>query len=174
MEWAGGNLIHTTGYELPGLGVLVVDCSRLSLPLPTIVKMGKHSGCYLSSLVSRQNNSNGLGGTRVQRVGSDNISELGQGRVEIPAGFTWQLLWEESRESQHVGWMEGLNNYHIVRTTLKFVLFQVTGLKTQQDSWKILPSGPQFLCSQVTFVTRQVTPLVAPLSSKQLSGIPGF
>ena len=47
-------MIHTTGYELPGLGVLV-DCSRLSLPLPTIDKKGDTLGCYLSSLVFCQN-----------------------------------------------------------------------------------------------------------------------
>ena len=52
---------HTTGYELPGLGVLV-DCSRLSLPLPSIGKIGTHFRCYLSSLVSCQNSSSGLGG----------------------------------------------------------------------------------------------------------------
>ena len=47
-------MIHTTVYELPGLGVLV-DCSRLSLPLPSIGKMGTHFRCYLSSLVFCQN-----------------------------------------------------------------------------------------------------------------------
>ena len=32
-----------------------MDCSRLSLPLPSIGKMGTHFRCYLSSLVFCQN-----------------------------------------------------------------------------------------------------------------------
>ena len=73
---------HTTGYELPGLGVLV-DCSRLSLPLPSIGKMGTHFRCYLSSLVSCQNSSSGLGGeVKGRRSGKQDCR---QGKaVEIP------------------------------------------------------------------------------------------
>ena len=73
---------HTTGFELPGLGVLV-DCSRLSLPLPSIGKMGTHFRCYLSSLVSCQNSSSGLGGEVKGRRSGKQVCIQGKA-VEIP------------------------------------------------------------------------------------------